>query len=143
MALPNPLKRLAAARRAVVTVEPHPDDLPKLGLFAEPVRVTRLDALPPELLDDGHQRTTFLVEVKDAEDRRCSDFAVEATLAGPERTRTVQGTTDMLGRIRFRMAGPPGTYRLDLVDVAAGGITWDRDAGPRTATAEVGAPDAP
>ena len=142
MALPNPLKRFAAARRAVLTVERHPDDLPKLGLFTEPVVVSRLDALSPDVLDDGRHQLTFLVEVRDADGKRCSDFSVEATVSGPERTRTVQGTTDLLGRIRFRMAGPPGRYRIELVDVAAGGLAWARDAGPLVVTTEVAEPGA-
>lgn len=138
MALPRPLRRPRAARRPVITVEPHPDDLPKRGLFAEPVRVTRLDVADTDEMDDGARRVTFLVEIKDAEDKRCSEVAVEVRITGPERSRTVQGATDLFGRLRFRMAGPPGTYHLDVTDVAAGGLDWDAAAGPRQASVDVG-----
>jgi hypothetical protein len=121
--------RLRRRRRRLAT-ERHPDELPKRGLFAEPVRVASLRALDPERTEDGDHRVTFLVEVRDAEDRRCSDLAVEATVAGPHRSRTVQGTTDLLGRIRFRTSGPPGRYRIEVGDVAAHGLAWDRTAGP-------------
>ena len=121
-----------------MTVERHPDDLPKRGLFAEPVRVTRLDVADTEVMDDGERRVTFLVEIKDAEDKRCSEVAVEARVSGPERSRTVQGATDLFGRLRFRMAGPPGTYHLDVTDVAAGGLDWDADAGPRHTSTAMG-----
>jgi hypothetical protein len=125
------LRRLARARRPRVTTESHPDDLPKRGLFAEPVRITRLTALEPDEDEEGVARAVFLVEVKDAEDRRCSDIAVEARVTGPERSRTVQGTTDMMGRIRFRMASGPGHYQLQVTDVAARGLDWDATAGPK------------
>jgi hypothetical protein len=131
-------RRLFRARPGPVTIELHPDDLPKRGLFAEPIRVSKLDVLPVETLDDGQRRATFLVEVKDAEDRRCPDLAVEATVSGPERTATVQGNTDMMGRVRFRMAGPPGAYGIHLDLIAMGGLDWDADAGPRAAS--TGAP---
>ena len=123
------------------TLEPQPDGLPKRGLFTEPVRVTRLDTGEIEVLDDGRQRVTFLVEVKDADEKRCSDVSVEAVVSGPERASTVFGTTDLLGRIRFRMAGPPGLYAIRLTDVGALGLTWAPDAGPREAS--VTAPDRP
>ncbi len=131
------LRHRRRRRRPQVTLERQPDALPKSGLFTEPLRVTALDVLDPEVLDDGRYRATFRVEVRDTEDRRCPDIAVEARLSGPERTRTVQGTTDLLGRIRFRMAGPPGAYRIELTDVGAKGLTWDPQAGPTTAEAEV------
>jgi hypothetical protein len=121
--------RLRRRRRQLAT-EPLPDGLPKTGLFAEPVRVASLRALDPEVADDDHHRVTFLLEVRDAEDRRCSDIAVEATVTGPARSRTVQGTTDLLGRIRFRTTGPDGTYRLVVQDVAAKGLAWDPEGGP-------------
>ena len=131
------LRRIARARRRRMTTETLPDALPKRGLFAEPVRITKLTALDPDADDVGRARAVFLVEVKDAEDRRCSDLAVEARFTGPERTRTAQGTTDMMGRIRFRMASGPGHYHLEVTDVAAGGLDWDRDAGPRTAETDL------
>lgn len=127
-------RRLFRARTRTFTIERHPDDLPKRGLFTEPIRVSRLDVLPIETLEDDRVRATFLVEVKDAEDRRCPDLAVEATVSGPERTATVQGNTDMMGRLRFRMAGPPGEYGIHVDLIAPGGLDWDTDAGPRTAS---------
>ena len=131
------LRRLRRKRRTHVTLETQPDDLPKRGLFAEPVRVASLTVLDPEDLGDGQHRVTFMVEVRDAEGGRCPDVAVEATVSGPERTRTTQGTTDMLGRIRFRTTGPAGTYRIELHDVAAGGLEWDREVGPTEVSLEV------
>lgn len=125
-------------RRRPFTIEPQPDALPKRGLFDEPIRVARLDALEAEVLDDGRHRVTFLVEIRDREDKRCSDLAVEARVEGPERSRVVQGPTDLFGRVRFRMAGPPGTYRIQVTDVAAFGLDWDAAAGPVTAEATVG-----
>ncbi len=126
-------RRIARARRPQATTETQPDGLPKRGLFSEPVRITKLAPLDPDIDEQGRERASFLVEVKDAEDRRCSDLSVEARISGPERERIVEGTTDMMGRIRFRMAGGPGRYHLEVTDVAAGGLDWDPDAGPRTA----------
>lgn len=120
-----------------LVIEREPDAAPKHGLFTEPVRVTDIDVLDPEVVEDGHRRVTFRVSIRDADGRRCPSLAVEARLTGPERTATVQGTTDMLGRLRFRMTGPGGTYRIEVTDVAAGGLDWDPDAGPATATIEV------
>lgn len=127
----------ARRRRRQVTLERQPDDLPKRGLFAEPIRITRLEALAPETLEDGRTRVTFLLEVKDADDRRCSDLAVDARVSGPERTATVQGTTDLFGRLRFRMTGPPGPYGIEVLAVAAKGLDWDADAGPTAAAQDV------
>lgn len=137
MALPNPFSRLRRVR-PTPTLEPQHDDLPKRGLFAEPIRVATLDVLDPEVLDDGRHRVTFLVEVRDSEDRRCPDLAVESRVSGPERTSTVQGATDLFGRIRFRMAGPAGTYAIEVTDVAAHGLDWARDASATTAEVTVG-----
>lgn len=131
------LRRIARARRPRATTETQPDDLPKRGLFAEPVRVTKLEALDPDTDDDGVARAIFLVEVKDAEDRRCSDISVEAEVTGPDRSRKVQGTTDMMGRLRFRMASGTGSYTIELLDVAAGGLDWDPTAGPRSTATHV------
>lgn len=119
-------------QRPTPATERQPDDRPKRGLFTEPVRIADLQVLDPEVLDDGQRRTTFLVEVRDAEGRRCSELFVEATVTGPERRATVSGATDLFGRIRFRMAGPPGDYAIEVTNVAAGGLDWDPDAGPRT-----------
>jgi hypothetical protein len=120
-----------------MTTESHPDDLPKRGLFAEPIRVTQLVALEADQDDDGVARAVFMLELKDAEDRRCSDISVEGRLTGPERSRTVQGTTDMMGRIRFRMASGPGHYHLQVTDVAARGLDWDVAAGPTQIAVDV------
>lgn len=126
------LRRLRRAMlpRPVVTLEPMPDAIPKRGLFTEPVRVSLLEVLEPELVPEGHHRVTFRIEVRDAEDRRCPELAVDARITGPERTRDVQAVTDLFGRVRMRMTGPPGDYRIEITDVAARGLTWDRDAGP-------------
>lgn len=124
-------------RRRHLTLEQHPDDLPKRGLFTEPIRVTRLEALEPDTQADGTTRVTFLVEVKDADDKRCSDLAVDARVAGPDRTATVQGTTDMFGRVRIRITGRPGRYGIEVLAVAAKGLEWDAEAGPTTATQDV------
>jgi hypothetical protein len=123
-------RRIRRAVRPRIELERQPDDLPKTGLFIEPLRVARLDALDTEEMEDGTRRVTFMVEVRDAEDKRCSDIAVDATISGPERSATVQATTDMFGRVRFRMTGPAGRYAIELLEVAAKALSWDRDAGP-------------
>ncbi len=130
-----PLRRKAARPRVVL--EPHPDDLPKRGLYTEPIRLTRLEP-DVEVVQDELRRVTFLLEVKDRDDKRCSDLAVDVTVEGPERTSTVQGHTDLFGRLRVRMTGPPGQYVLRVVDVAARGLDWDAEAGPRTVTVDAG-----
>lgn len=126
-------------RRRQIEPERHPDQLPKRGLFSEPVRLTQLTALEPEWLDPQGPlvRVTFLIEVKDAEDRRCSDLAVDARVEGPDRSGTVQGATDMFGRVKVQMTGPPGRYTLDVLEVAAKALDYDRDAGPSSVTVEV------
>jgi hypothetical protein len=125
-------------RQLDLTLEVHPDDLPKTGLFAEPVRVASIQVLDPEVLDDGLHRVTFLVEIRDAEDKRCSNLAVEARVSGPERARTVSGNTDLMGRLRFRTTGPAGSYRIEVLDVAAYGLGFDPGAGETTASTEAG-----
>ena len=124
-------------RRPRLTLERQPDGLPKTGLFAEPVRVTRLEPLAPELVEGGQHRVAFQVEVKDADGRRCSDLAVDARLTGPERAATVQGATDLFGRVTIRMTGPPGEYTLEVLEVAAKGLAFDREAGPTIASVTV------
>ncbi|MGA1078249.1 MAG: hypothetical protein ACO3VG_04645 [Nitriliruptoraceae bacterium] len=137
------LRRARRRRVAPDGVVPLPDSHPKAGLLAEPLRVALLDHVATDPLDDGTHRVTFLVEVRAADDARCPAIAVEAHVAGPERARTVSGATDLFGRIRFRMAGPPGSYACTVTDVAAGGLVWDRAAGPTSATATVPGPSGP
>jgi hypothetical protein len=128
--------RRAVHSRQVRTLEPMPDGIPKHGFFTEPVRITQLEVLEVEPAPEGH-RVTFRIEVRDAEGRRCSELAVDARISGPERTRDVQAVTDMFGRVRMRMTGPPGDYALEVTDVAARGLAWDRDAGPTRAQTSV------
>lgn len=123
-------------RRRQLAVEPLPDGLPKRGLFTEPIVVTKLEALEPDLVE-GEHRASFLVEIRDAEGRRCPDVAVEARISGPHRQAKAMGTTDMFGRVRFRMAGPAGSYSITLLDVGAGGLDWDRAAGPAQVRADI------
>lgn len=129
--------RRAVRPRPTVTLERTPDGIPKSGFFTEPVRVARLDVLDPEELGDGRHRITFRIEIRDAEAKRCSELAVDARVHGPERTRNVQAVTDLFGRVRIRMTGPPGTYAIEITDVAARGLGWDRDAGPLAAEIEI------
>lgn len=107
-----------------------PDSHPKSGLLTEPVRVADLRTRGVERLDGDRCRVVFQATIRDAEDRRCPDLSVEARIVGPERTGGGQSTTDLMGSVRARMEGPLGTYRVEIVDVAAGGLAWDRDAGP-------------
>lgn len=138
------LRRLASRLRPrpddrhVGTLERVPDSHPRTGLFTEPVRVSDLRAREPERLDDGRWRVTFQVTVRDAEDRRCPDLAVEARIVGPERTGGGMATTDLLGSVQARMTGPAGRYRVEILDVAAGGLAWDAASGPRTLETTVG-----
>lgn len=105
-----------------------PDDLPRDALFEQPLRVDALTAKDVETLDDGQVRVSFRVVVKDAVGKRCPDLAIEATVSGPERTASGMTTTSLMGAATFRMAGPPGTYRIVVDDVAAGALELDRDA---------------
>jgi len=130
------LRRVRRRRIDPETLVGLPDAHPKRGLIAEPVRVADLSHAETVPLDDGTRRVTFLLEVRAADDARCPSVAVEVRITGPERARTVSGATDLLGRVRFRMTGPPGTYRIEVTDVAAGGLDWDRDAGPDHAAVE-------
>jgi hypothetical protein len=123
------LRRLRRRRVDPESLVGLPDSHPKHGLIAEPVRVARIEHAETERLADGTLRVTFLVEVRASDDARCPALAVESTLSGPVRERTVSGATDLLGRIRFRMSGPPGEYRIEVRDVAAGGLAWDRTSG--------------
>ena len=123
------LRRLRRRRIDPDSLVGLPDSHPKRGLIAEPVRVASITHEATEAMPDGQHRVTFSIEVRSADDARCPAIAVEAQVSGPERERTVSGTTDLLGRIRFRMTGPVGEYRIAITDVAAGGLDWDRDAG--------------
>jgi hypothetical protein len=132
-------------RRVLSRLKPGPDarfagDLqkaedahPKDGLFTAPVRVADLRVAQPEHLDGDRVRVTFVATIRDAEDRRCPDLSVEARVQGPERIGGGQTTTDLMGAVKIRMTGPPGAYRCEIVDVAAGGLAWDRDASTVTA----------
>lgn len=115
---------------------PLPDDHPRGDLWTEPLVVTGVRVLEPETLEGGWIRAGFRLTVRDAEGRRCPDLAVHARIAGPHRSASGMGHTDLMGRVTFRMAGPPGTYRLEVTDVAAGGLTWDRRASQLTAEAQ-------
>jgi len=130
------LRRARRRRISPETLVGLPDSHPKRGLIAEPLRVESVRHDRTEPLEDGTRRVTFLVEIRAADDARCAAVAVEARMTGPERSRTVSGATDLLGRIRFRMTGPPGRYDLEILDVAAGGLRWDRDHGPGRADVE-------
>jgi hypothetical protein len=131
------LRRRLRRRIAEDGIVPLHDSLPRTGLIAEPIRVQALEHAGTERLPDGSDRVTFLVEVRAADGARCPAISVEARVEGPERSRTVSGATDLFGRIRFRMAGPPGTYRCTITDVAAGGLAWDRGAVDPSVTATV------
>lgn len=122
-----PLFRRARDAELDPTLTKVPDDLPRDTLFAQPIVVVALSATS-EAVDDGRHRVTFRATVKDAEGKRCPDLYVEARLSGPERRATGAVTTDLMGQARFRMAGPAGTYRCEIDDVAAGALTLDRDA---------------
>jgi hypothetical protein len=140
MARDGLLRRLRRRRLDPSTFVPLPDSHPRRGLIAEPVRIARLEHDASEVVGaDGAHRTTFLIEVRSADDARCPNIAVEVRMSGPERERTVSGATDMLGRVRFRMTGGPGTYRCEVRDVAAGGLDWDRTAGPSSLSVSVDA----
>ena len=121
------LRRLRRRRIDPDSLVGLPDSHPKRGLIAEPVRVARITHESTDPMPDGQHRVTFSVELRSADDARCPAIAVEAQVSGPARERTVSGATDLLGRIRFRMTGPDGEYRIAITDVAAGGLDWDRD----------------
>lgn len=131
---PEPLVRLFRRRRRQMPAELTrvEDGHPKDGLFSPPLVVTALTVADPEPHADG-VRVTFRATIKDADGRRCPDVAVDATIRGPERTASGSATTDMMGAVRFRMAGPRGAYEVTIDDVAAGGMAWDRDASRTTA----------
>ena len=110
-----------------------PDDLPRRALLSEPLRVDRIDVDPVEPLGDGAVRVTFRLTVRDADGKRCADLAVDARIDGPERSASGMSHTDLMGQVRFRMAGPAGRYAIEVLDVAAGALTIDRAASQLTA----------
>ncbi len=112
-----------------------PDMVPKRHLYEEPIRVQSIEALPPEPREDG-LRVTFWVNVRDSAGQAVKDIAVEGRIIGPERTGQGMANTDEYGQARFRMTGPPGRYRCEIVDVAAGAIDIHRSAPPLVATLE-------
>jgi hypothetical protein len=116
--------------RAPLRLEPLADGVPRRGLFAEPLRIELLDHERTESEGDGIV-LTLVVGLRDAEGRRVPDIAIEAVVTTPERRATAVGTTDLMGRLRVRTRGPAGRYRLEVTDVAAGGLAWDPSAGPR------------
>lgn len=100
------------------------DSLPRDGLVTQPLQVAALSAAEPERIADDRVRVTFRATIKDAEGRRCPELTVDATIVGPERTASGTARTDLMGAVRFRMTGPPGTYRIRIDDVAAGALAW-------------------
>ena len=130
--------RVFRRRREPPHLEPVPDDLPRTGLFTEPIRVDDLSVRPIEHLEVGQVRVTFRATVKDADGKRCPDLAVEARITGPEREAGGMATTNLMGQVVYRMTGPPGTYRITIDDVAAGGLALDRDGSALTAETTVG-----
>lgn len=109
------------------TLQKVPDDLPRDSLFSQPIVVAALTAREPEWLARDEVRVTFRATVKDADGKRCPDLYLEARVNGPRRTATGATTTDLMGQARFRMTGPAGTYRIEILDVAAGALQLDRD----------------
>lgn len=118
------------------TLEKVPDDLPRDGIFTQPL-VVAISPAGPDRLDDGSARVTFRVTVKDADGKRCPDLHIEATVTGPARTATGATTTDLMGQARFRMVGSAGTYAIRIDDVAGGALDLDPDASVLTAELEV------
>lgn len=107
-------------------LRPVPDDLPRRHLYAEPIRVSELVALPPEHLPGGEFGLIFQVTVKDAAGARCPDLAVEARVRGPARVATGTAHTDVFGQAWFRMRGAAGSYRCEILDVAGGAVALER-----------------
>lgn len=102
-----------------------PDDLPRDDLFSQPLVC---DVTGSAQTHDDTHRVVFKVVVRDADGRRCPDLFVEARIDGPERSATGDTTTSMLGTATFRMDGPAGHYQIEVTDIAAGALAWDRAA---------------
>jgi hypothetical protein len=142
--LPALLGRLATSvARRVLSIDDQPrgefqkvpDDMPRDQMFAQPLTAEVATRDDEEV--DGGTRVTFRVLVRDGVGKRCPDLAVEGRIDGPERSGTATVTTDMFGSAVFRMTGPSGTYRFELLDVAAHALEWDRGSNERTATTTV------
>lgn len=112
-----------------------PDDLPRDTLFSQPLTCEATGAQDTDAA--GDPRAVFRVLVRDVNGKRCPDLSVEASITGPTRRATGQTTTSMLGVATFRMADGPGDYRLEVTDVAAHALDWDRDSSTTTATTTV------
>lgn len=120
------------------------DDHPKDAFFATPLSVASLTTAVEELDhpgDDRQVRVSFAATVRDGEGKRCPEMAVYARIAGPERTATGMGHTSLLGKVTFRMSGPPGTYTCTIRDVAGGGLGLDEDASTLQASIDATASD--
>lgn len=120
-----------------------PDMVPKRHLYEEPLHVQSIEALPPERMEDGALRVTFWVNIRDSAGQAARDLAVEARIVGPERTGEGMANTDEHGQARFRMTGPPGRYRCEILDIAAGAIDVRRDDPPDVASLETEIPPVP
>lgn len=112
------------------------DDV-RRGWIVPPVSVVDLEALPAEELADGHYRITFWVNVRDAAGQAGRDLAVDARISGPERTAEGSAPADEHGQVRFRMSGPAGTYRCEVLDVGAGGVEVRRGDDGLMASTEI------
>lgn len=120
-----------------------PDMVPKRHLYEEPLHVESIEALPPERVDHDALRVTFWVNVRDSAGQAGRDLAVEARIVGPERAGEGMANTDEHGQVRFRMTGPPGRYRCEILDIAAGAIDVRRDDPPNVASLETEIPPVP
>lgn len=134
------MRLLRRRRRTPLRLEPLADGVPRRGLFSEPLRVEELALEGTEPADEG-LRATFVIGLRDAEGRRVPDIAVTAEVTAPGRSVGVEGTTDLMGRLRVRTRGPRGHYGVTIVDVAAGGLAWDAAAGPTRLEVDLDVPD--
>lgn len=107
---------------------PVPNDVPYRHVVVEPLRVSAVEVLPAEEVEGG-TRVSFRVTVTDAVGQACPDLAVEVRIAGPTRTASGEAVTDARGQARFRMTGPRGSYRCEVLDVGAGAMRLAARAG--------------
>lgn len=119
-------------------LRPVGDDLPRDQLVAVPIVVSDIEVREVEDLGPGGHRVSFRVVVRDARGVRAPDLSVDARIEGPHRTGRGDRATDRFGAVTFRMEGPPGTYRLRILDVAAGALELDRGASVLGAAADAG-----